>query len=274
MPTTDKALLFFLLFLAVTVSSVIVLFIVNKLEKAVEEHGFYYNNILKLNNKYNFSQTRRHLVINHPVKSKKALERLNPDDVVIYYLENNINGFSENFEKAVNNKLLYARYTTEYEEIMKTDHVYPADAIPFSSVLKPSDFCKYEKKQATKKRVKDTFGITVDINASYSSPKGKNQYRRCFKYRYENVLYCYDQWINSTSYKVSAAYERSLMTDSLRYDIFKRDNFRCQICGASANDGVKLHVDHIVPVSKGGKTEPSNLQTLCERCNLGKSNKM
>ena len=68
--------------------------------------------------------------------------------------------------------------------------------------------------------------------------------------------------------------ERSKMTNSLRYDILKRDNFRCQICGSSAQDGVKLHVDHIIPVSKGGKTIKSNLRTLCERCNLGKSDKM
>lgn len=68
--------------------------------------------------------------------------------------------------------------------------------------------------------------------------------------------------------------QRSLMTDSLRYDILKRDGYRCKICGATAADGVKLHVDHIIPVSKGGRTEPGNLQTLCERCNLGKSNKL
>ena len=64
------------------------------------------------------------------------------------------------------------------------------------------------------------------------------------------------------------------MTDSLRYDVLKRDGFKCQICGASAQDGATLHVDHIIPVSKGGKTEMSNLQTLCDRCNLGKSNKL
>lgn len=68
--------------------------------------------------------------------------------------------------------------------------------------------------------------------------------------------------------------QRRLMTDSLRYDILKRDNFRCQICGATAKDGYKLHVDHIVPVSKGGLTEPSNLRTLCERCNMGKGAKI
>ena len=61
------------------------------------------------------------------------------------------------------------------------------------------------------------------------------------------------------------------MTPSLRYKIMQRDGFRCRLCGASAADGAKLHVDHICPVSKGGKTEPDNLRTLCERCNLGKS---
>ena len=69
------------------------------------------------------------------------------------------------------------------------------------------------------------------------------------------------------------AQQRRLMTDSLRYDVMRRDGFRCKLCGMTANDGVKLHVDHIIAVSKGGKTELSNLRTLCERCNLGKSDK-
>jgi hypothetical protein len=59
----------------------------------------------------------------------------------------------------------------------------------------------------------------------------------------------------------------------LRYKILKRDNYRCVYCGKSpATDvGVKLQIDHIIPFSKGGKTEIKNLQTLCSECNLGKS---
>lgn len=70
------------------------------------------------------------------------------------------------------------------------------------------------------------------------------------------------------------AQQRRLMTDSLRYDVMQRDGFRCQLCGATAADGYKLHVDHIIPVSKGGKTEMRNLRTLCERCNMGKGAKI
>lgn len=59
----------------------------------------------------------------------------------------------------------------------------------------------------------------------------------------------------------------------LRFLVMRRDNFRCCICGASpANDpSVILHVDHIIPWAKGGETVVDNLQTLCSKCNLGKS---
>ena len=59
----------------------------------------------------------------------------------------------------------------------------------------------------------------------------------------------------------------------LRFLVMKRDNFKCCICGASpAKDSeVELHVDHIIPWSKGGETIIGNLQTLCSKCNLGKS---
>lgn len=60
----------------------------------------------------------------------------------------------------------------------------------------------------------------------------------------------------------------------LRFKVLKRDNFSCIQCGDSPakNPTTILHVDHIKPWSKGGETEISNLQTLCQNCNLGKSN--
>jgi hypothetical protein len=63
------------------------------------------------------------------------------------------------------------------------------------------------------------------------------------------------------------------ITERLRFRILVRDGFRCGACGASPleNRGTDLHVDHIVPWSKGGETVPENLTTKCSRCNLGKS---
>ena len=60
----------------------------------------------------------------------------------------------------------------------------------------------------------------------------------------------------------------------LRFKVMSRDNFKCCICGASpAKDpSVELHIDHIIPWSKGGETILENLQTLCSSCNWGKGN--
>ncbi len=67
---------------------------------------------------------------------------------------------------------------------------------------------------------------------------------------------------------------REPLTKSLRFEVMRRDGFRCRLCGAIAADGAKLEVDHIVPVSRGGTNDPHNLQTLCEACNRGKSNRL
>lgn len=67
--------------------------------------------------------------------------------------------------------------------------------------------------------------------------------------------------------------ERRKMTLELREAILRRDNWTCQCCGNSVfkEPNLALEVDHIIPVSKGGKTEPNNLQTLCWKCNRRKS---
>ncbi len=59
----------------------------------------------------------------------------------------------------------------------------------------------------------------------------------------------------------------------LRFRVMQRDHFTCRSCGASPakNPDVELHVDHVVAWSAGGETILENLQTLCDRCNLGKS---
>jgi 5-methylcytosine-specific restriction endonuclease McrA len=60
---------------------------------------------------------------------------------------------------------------------------------------------------------------------------------------------------------------------SVRNFVFKRDNFTCKGCGNSC-DQVRLTIDHIIPLSKGGSNDISNLQTLCLFCNQSKHKKL
>lgn len=57
---------------------------------------------------------------------------------------------------------------------------------------------------------------------------------------------------------------------SLRSQVFKKDEYKCQYCGSEPK---KLHCDHITPLSRGGGNEISNLITSCPPCNLSKSSK-
>lgn len=60
----------------------------------------------------------------------------------------------------------------------------------------------------------------------------------------------------------------------MRYDVLRNTGAACNCCGARASDGVRIHVDHIKPRSKYPELQLdiTNLQVLCEDCNIGKSN--
>lgn len=60
----------------------------------------------------------------------------------------------------------------------------------------------------------------------------------------------------------------------VRFLVFRRDGYRCTICGRNAQDGISLELDHIVPRAKGGSDDACNLQTLCWECNRGKRDLM
>ena len=79
---------------------------------------------------------------------------------------------------------------------------------------------------------------------------------------------------NSYSHKNAQILYASEEWRKLRYFVLRRDKGVCQLCGKSRKDGAVLHVDHIVPLSVdwSKRSDPNNLQTLCEDCNLGKSN--
>lgn len=132
---------------------------------------------------------------------------------------------------------------------------------------------------------------TTDINKGISK-YSLNSYARRFG-GWRNALQAFVDYINDdekqkqtsdvqseeTPIEIGGVTQRKTSRDinlRLRFITLQRDNFKCCACGASpAKDpSVELHVDHIIPWSKGGETVIDNLQTLCSKCNLGKSDLM
>ncbi|MBA3247595.1 MAG: HNH endonuclease [Pyrinomonadaceae bacterium] len=66
----------------------------------------------------------------------------------------------------------------------------------------------------------------------------------------------------------------------MRAEILERNGYTCQLCGAGAGDSdpfnpnrkVRLHIDHIIPISQGGTNDKDNLRVLCSACNQGRAN--
>ena len=61
-------------------------------------------------------------------------------------------------------------------------------------------------------------------------------------------------------------------SSKIKEAIFKKDKYRCVICGNGRYNGYEIHADHIVPRSKGGKSTVDNGQTLCSKHNMMKKN--
>jgi Homing endonuclease associated repeat/HNH endonuclease len=129
------------------------------------------------------------------------------------------------------------------------------------------------------------YGRQPRLDETYQPPSSVSgtPYRRHFG-SWTNALKAFVDYANGTGTELveqstEAGADRKHKTGRnpsirLRWRVLQRDNFKCCACGSSPaiTLGVELHVDHIHPWSEGGETVLDNLQTLCSKCNLGKSN--
>lgn len=139
-------------------------------------------------------------------------------------------------------------------------------------------YLEIEKALFEEQKLKPALDMELICVVKYTSPAGRNHYEKSYAYSYVDVLLRLQELQETVKQRETEEYkrkvERSKVTPKLRLAVIERDGRRCQICGARQEDGVTLHVDHIIPVAKGGKTEMSNLRTLCDMCNQGKSDQI
>lgn len=243
-----------------------------KREEIVKKYSKRYQLLLLLNKKYKEkfrTDINERYCYNTFLSSKQQYDRFNYDVFFEEVICKNKETFGKIIEAAKHNQQYIVSYEQDFLEISLTEEKKEIE----SSKLKYYIFERVEEQLLAKGRLYPVTNPLFLCGASYTSPKGRNQYNNSKTYSFSELLHHYDRAIREIQIKQTKEYQRKIMTDSLRYDILKRDSFRCVLCGRNAQDGVKLHVDHIIPVSKGGKKERNNLRTLCEKCNYGKRDK-
>lgn len=218
----------------------------------------------EINKKYSFKKiTNCKRKIIEREFSRKSLYNVKSIDVIRYNIENNIDFIRTDIENAIYNIKMLDDYNKEVNKLT---------LIKSNNTSKK--FNKIENRIFNKLIYKkEDFLINVKLIVYYRSNSGKINENIKTLITFLELVNIYNAWQQGNKYCETQKRERRIMNDDIRYNVLKRDNFQCQLCGATAKDGAKLHVDHIIPVSKGGKTIMSNLQTLCDRCNIGKSNK-
>lgn len=258
----------FFFILPIIIYNFIIKKIITKENNTVIELSSKIQKVLELNESYNFKEIKQNKrSITEREYSRKSLDRVTGTSIIKYHIENNIEDIRTDIENAIYNINLLERYVKDVEKILLCESINNSEY--------SSNKYKRIEKRVLKKIIykKEDFLITLKIEVYYRSNGGNVNDSRKGKYLFNDLVTIYNDWKNGNKFEETKKQERKIMNDDIRYNVLKRDNYSCQICGATAKDGAKLHVDHIIPVSKGGKTVMNNLQTLCERCNIGKSNK-
>jgi len=233
--------------------------------KMVRLHSQKYKDLCLMNNEILFSSLHD-FKASHFAKTKQAFDRACLDEIAIEYIENHMFLIKDAIKNIEINRQLNFIYQQKFDKIFKSQTRW---------ANKRQIRMECDLLMANKRSVQ--LNLYLECEKLYTSLKGRNNYGESKRFDYDQILRFLERIEKSVIERGSEQHRRRLergrVTDGIRFDVFRRDGFRCRVCGENADSGAKLHVDHIKPVSKGGTSDIENLQTLCQACNMGKGNK-
>ena len=243
----------------------------------VNEHSLAIRAIKELNSKYQFSSIYP-LIYKYCYDSTRNFEKVSCKDYLIYQFHldtlsirriiksrnNNISKEIDYKSKVDLTKDKLGNFDVSIEDLDE-EKLRNIESIVFNDLIEKAntDFYAEVHLYLTRGRMhrvidekKESFDLNEIIDALKSIDSSKVIDERRF--------YSGEVW-NSIE-----RVERAKVSNELRQEIFERDGYTCVNCGSTEKES--LEIDHIQPISKGGKTEPGNLQTLCRNCNIRKGN--
>ena len=243
--------------------------------KKVLNHSVALKELSQTNSTTNWKPIETHLLKCYTCSSRGEFNRFSLDKFFLEIVSDNRSYFQKMAKLLEFNKRELNKYNKLINSIDMESSTTTARELNI-----PLSIFRYLERHYFKKMLLSppTTDICIVCRKEYTTPAGKShiwsdkEFHLVDLNQYLKESFAIEQQRELRAYHIER--ERALMTNSLRYDILKRDGFKCQICGSTVQDGVKLHVDHIIPVSRGGHTTPDNLRTLCDRCTSGKSNKI
>lgn len=259
----------FIIFIGVIIIVTFVVFNDKKYEKFVKNHSISYLKIKDINRKYHFESIKP-IKMSYRYDNEDVFNDLRCEDYLTYNLGFVKEEVKQQLKISLNNKNQYVLYEKEIEENCKIGIFDETVALKNTEKL-----ISIEKKLILEEKIKsvDEFTIEVELILSYMNGDYRKSKWNIFKApEIKNILNRLEKkrgdfYLDSNIWDSLCKIERSKVSNKLRLEIFRRDGNRCKMCGKRTDD---LEIDHIIPISKGGKSNKENLQTLCRKCNRNK----
>ncbi len=239
----------------------------------VSRNSLCYQRLTELNRQYSFAPDIR-FDQKQTYDNEKLYDSISCSDLLIYRLQRLSAQILEQANKIECNRQQYQKYLQEVR------------ALPFGQFRAPTEGLRPERLLEIEKQMTDRvllhpvtqFHLKVtlyrtDLNGQIYDQKSQSFSDTeiaslCKRLHNKTGGFYNDREIWNALCRV----ERGRVSNKLRFSIYERDGYRCRRCGASDLDS-PLEIDHILPISKGGKSTYDNLQTLCRKCNYEKGNR-
>lgn len=270
----------FIYFLIIAISLALILYpliqrlIDQKYENFVREHSIALQQLKKLNQKYHF-----HIIadcdLKHSYDNQNLYNEISPKDYLTYQLIYMEKSIRQSIDKTYKNRTSYHAYQNDIQCFCIRNQ-YDTNLIPKNEV----------KLSETEEKILDMEMINPDLdfqihvhlyNTNMSGQVYSKKHATFTISEIEKILELLNQksgdfYLNPDIWKSICRVERGKVSNKIRFAVYQRDNYRCKKCGFTSHTTSELEIDHIFPISKGGKSNFDNLQTLCHKCNALKSN--
>ena len=238
----------------------------------VLDHSVAIRRLDDINNRYKFKCVSNYIFRNS-YDNERYYDLISCKDYLTYELVYCKDAVLKAINDVFNNKEIFERYTDEIDKRCKLND-FDIPRLPLNKKL----LIKIENKLFNKRIQKPTLEFSIFVKITLTNINGYYIKSKRAVFSVKEIASIVnelkrkrgDRYLNNDIWKSISNVERAKVTNRLRFAIYQRDNYRCKKCGSTEN----LEIDHIIPISRGGKSTYSNLQTLCHKCNKEKGSKV
>ncbi len=259
------------MFVAITIFCILKLRY-DKYVKYLNNNSISLKSLLIINKDFSFYTNIKNFDECHTYDNSIFYNNISCEDFLIYQLQYKKCDIEKEIQKVKINKINYDKYCTKISEIKNLGEYVENDP-----KLNKSYLLKIENKLFSKNILKPTIDFNVKIILYCSKINGDIYQKKTENFSSEHILLLIKRLNNKNRnfyndkgiWDSLCRVERGKVSNKMRFSIYQRDGYRCCICGRTERHDY-LEIDHIKPISKGGKSTYDNLQTLCRRCNKNK----